>query len=144
MLEFVKTKKIYLLLLAISFVFISLSDTTYSLFFTSNEITELNYNTGLLDLKFVEDEEISLEKVLPMNDSDVINLKPYVLKIQNTGTLPYLFDLSLVTTNHDDVIDSHYIKVKVNDGLPNNLFLLGNKISTNNIIYPGEERNFKM
>ena len=144
MLDFIKTKKTYMLLLAVLFVFISLSDTTYSLFLNSNEVAELNYNTGLLDLKFMEDEQIVLEKSLPIKDSDAVNLEPYVLKIQNIGTLPYLFDLSLIATNQDDVIDSRYIKVKVNDSLPNNLFVLGNKISMDNIIYPGEEKSFKI
>ena len=144
MLDFIKTKKTYLLLLAVLFVFVTLSETTYSLFLTSNEVAELNYNTGLLDLKFTEDEQITLEKTLPIADSDAVSLKPYILKIQNVGNLPYLFDLSLIATNESDVIDSRYIKVKVNDGLPNNLFSLGNKISTNNIIYPGEEKQFEI
>lgn len=144
MLDFIKTKKTYLLLLAVLFVFVTLSETTYSLFLTSNEIAELNYNTGLLDLKFIEDEQITLEKMLPISDSDAVNLKPYILKIQNIGTLPYLFDLSLIATNSDNAIDSRYIKVKVNENLPNNLFALGNKISTENVIYPGEEKSFEI
>ena len=144
MLDFIKTKKTYILALAVLFVFITLSETTYSLFFNSNEIADLNYNTGLLDLKFTEDEQITLEKMLPISDSDAVNLKPYVLKIQNVGTLPYLFDLSLIATNGDNAIDSRYIKVKVNDNLPNNLFATGNKIATDNIIYPGEEKSFEI
>jgi len=146
MIDFIKTKKTYLMLLAVLFVFISLSETTYSLFLTSNSIAELDYNTGLLDLKFTEDEQITLEKTFPINDSDAIDLKPYILKIENTGSLPYIFDLSLISTsdNDEEVIDSKYIKVKVNDSLPNNLFAIDNKISTNNIIYPGEEKEFKI
>ena len=144
MLDFIKAKKTYLLLLAVLFVFVTLSETTYSLFLTSNEIAEINYNTGLLDLKFVEDKQITLENMLPISDSAALNLKPYVLKIQNVGSLPYLFDLSLVVTNQENVIDLKYIKVKVNDGLPNNLFVLGNKISMENVIYPGEEKSFEI
>ena len=144
MLDVIKTKRTYILLVAVLFVFVSLSETTYSLFLTSNEITELNYNTGLLDLKITEDKQIVLENILPMNDSDSPNLKPYILKIENIGSLPYLFDLSLIETTNENTIDTHYIKVKVNDNLPNNLFALDNKISTNNIIYPGEERVFNI
>ena len=146
MTDFIKTKKTYIMLLAILFVFVSLSETTYSLFLSSNSVAELNYNTGLLDLQFTEDDQIILENFLPITDNEGIKLTPYTLKIKNTGSLPYLFDLMLVSSNEnsDSIINNRYIKVKVDNNLPNNLSALDNKISANNIIYPEEEKTFKI
>ena len=145
MLDFIKQKKVYILLVSILFVFISLNDVTYSMFLNSNSITELEYNTGLLDLQITEDKQIVLENAFPINDSDSVTLIPYTLKIKNTGSLPYLFDLLLVSSDEDtNTIDPKYIKVKVNNNLPNNLYVLNNTVSPNNIIYPNEEKEFKI
>ena len=144
MLEFIKTKRTYIMLLAVLFVFVSLSDITYSLFLTSNSIAELDYNTGLLDLELTEDKQIVLEKAFPTPDNEAENLTSYTLKIKNIGSLPYLFDLNLISTNEnkENEINSKYIKVKVNNNLPQNLYVVDNKIVTNNIIYPNEEKEF--
>ena len=92
--ELAKTKKTYVVALAVLFMFISLSDTTYSLFLKSNDTEEFNYNTGVLDLQFIENEPISLENVFPMTDDEGIRQKPYILTIKNTGSLIYLFSAS--------------------------------------------------
>jgi len=145
MIDFVKTKRIYIMALAILFVIVSLSGTTYSLFLKSDETNEFNYNTGLLDLQFTEDQKIVLENTFPMNDSEALKQRPYTLTIKNTGTLIYLFDLHMLSNSDDDnVIDSKYIKVKVNDGMPHSLYNANNVIASNLIIYPGEEITFKI
>ncbi len=142
--DFMKKGKIYVLVLALLFVFVSLSETTYSLFLKSNSTEEFNYNTGLLDLQFVEDEQISLENVFPMNDSEGIKQEPYHLTIKNTGSLIYLFDLKMLSNETDNVINSNYIKVKVNDGLPHSLASTDNVLINNVIIYPNEEITFNI
>ena len=114
MIDFIKTKRTYIIALAVLFLFVTLSDTTYSLFLKSDSTDEFNYNTGILDLKFVEDEQITLQEAFPMNDSDGTKLTPYTLTIKNTGSLIYLFDLNMVNTNENNSIDTKYIKVKVN------------------------------
>lgn len=144
MIGFIKTKRNYIISLAVLFVFISLSDTTYSLFLKSDSTEEFTYNTGLLDLQFVEDEQLSLQNAFPMNDSEAEKLEPYNLTIKNTGNLIYYFNLKMVANETANVIDSRYIKVKVNDNLPHNLSYTDNVIASNLIIYPGEEIAFKI
>ena len=144
MIEFIKTKKTYLVALAVLFVFVSLSDTTYSLFLKSETTDEFNYNTGLLDLQFIEDEQISLENAFPMNDSEGMKLNPYTLTIKNTGSLAYLFNLKMLSTETNNVIDSKYIKVKVNNNLPHSLSTNDGILESNIIIYPNEEITFKI
>ena len=140
--KYIGAKKMYIILLAVFFVFVSLSETTYSLFIKSNSTDEFGYNTGLLDLEFIEGETIKLENVFPVIDSDGVKLKPYVLTLKNTGNLPYLYDLKMI--GDDDNIDYKYIKVKVNDNLPHSLYSTNNVLIDNNIIYPGEEATFKI
>ena len=138
MIDFVKTKRMYIIALAVLFVFVSLSETTYSLFLKSEETEEFNYNTGLLDLKFTEDRKIVLENAFPTIDSEGEKQEPYKLIIKNTGTLPYLFDLKMSSDNTDH-IDYKYIKVKVNDSLPQNLSSNDNTIISRLFLYPNEE-----
>ena len=142
--EFIKTNKTYIIVLAVLFVFVTLSETTYSLFIKSNSTDEFNYNTGLLDLQFTEDEQISLGNVFPINDSDGVKTEPYNLTIKNTGSVIYLFDLKMLSNEVDNVIDSKYIKVKVNDGLPHTLASTNNTLANNVIIYPNEEITFRI
>lgn len=144
MMDFIKTKKTYLLALAILFVFVTLSDTTYSLFLKSDNTEEFNYNTGNLDLKFIEDEQISLQDAFPMNDSEGVNLTPYKLTIKNTGSLIYKFNLNMVTASETSSINTKYIKVKINDYQPHTLESTNNLLMSNVILYPNEEATFKI
>ena len=144
MIEFLKTKKTYVVALAVLFLFVSLSETTYSLFLKSDETNEFNYNTGLLDLEFVTDEPIKLEEMLPTRDSDAINNKTYNLTIKNTGSLAYLFDLKMLSDENEKSIDYKYIKVKVNDYLPHTLYSTNCILDSNIIIYPNEEITYKI
>ena len=144
MIDFIKTKKTYFVALAVLFLFVSLSDTTYSLFLKSDTTNEFNYNTGLLDLTFSTDEPIKLENAFPTRDSDAINNKAYTLTIKNTGTLTYLFDLKMLSDDTNNTIDYKYIKVKVNNYLPHTLYSTNNILDSNIIIYPGEEITYKI
>ncbi len=143
MLEFIEKNKTYVMILAILFVFVSLSGPTYSLFIKTDTIDNLEYETGLLDLQFTEDEKIVLDSALPINDSEATDLKPYVLKIKNTGNLTYHYKLKMKSTS-DNSISDKYIKVKVNDNLPKTLYLSDNIIADDLIINPGEEKTFKI
>ena len=144
MMDFIKTKKNYIIALAVLFVFVSLSETTYSLFLKSDTTDEFNYNTGILDLQFTEDTQIVLNETLPINDTEGSNQKPYNLTIKNTGDIPYLFDLKMISDGKSTSIDYKYIKVKVNNNLPHTLYSTNNVIASKLLIYPGEEMNFKI
>ena len=144
MIEFINSKRNYILSIALLFVFVSLSDTTYSLFLKSDNTEEFTYNTGILDLQFVEDTPLILQDAFPMNDSDATRLEPYNLTIKNTGNVTYYFDLKMVSSETTNAIDNRYIKFKVNDNLSQNLFLTDNVIISNQVIYPGEEITYKI
>lgn len=144
MIKFIEAKKNYIMALAVLFVVVSLSGTTYSLFIKSDSTNTFNYHTGLLDLQFIEDEQIKLESAFPMIDSEGIKQKSYKLTLKNTGTLTYLFDLKMLSDTNENVIDSKYIKVKVNDDLPHTLFATDNVIASNLIIHPEEEMTFNV
>ena len=144
MIKFIEAKKNYIMALAIFFVIVSLSGTTYSLFIKSDTTNTFNYNTGILDLEFTEDKQITLESAFPKYDSEGVKQTPYTLTIKNTGSLTYQFDLKMLSSDSDNVIDNKYIKVKVNDELPHTLFATNNVIASNLIIYPGQELTFKI
>ena len=142
--EFIKTNKNYIIALAVLFVFVSLSEATYSLFLKSDTTDDFNYNTGLLDLQFVEDEQISLESAFPLSDSEGVKLKPYNLTIKNTGSLIYLFSLKMLANDTSNSINPEYIKVKVNNELPHTLAKTDNVLASDQIIYPNEEITFRI
>lgn len=144
MIDFIKTKKNYIISLALLFVFVSLSDTTYSLFLKSDDTEEFTYNTGILDLQFVEDKPLTLQNAFPMNDSDATRLEPYNLTLKNTGNVIYYFNLKMISSDTTNTIDPRYIKVKVNNESSRNLSLNDNVIIDNQIIYPGEEITYKI
>lgn len=144
MIKFIEAKKNYIMALAIFFVIVSLSGTTYSLFIKSDTTNTFNYNTGILDLQFTEDEQITLESAFPKYDSEGVKQTPYTLTVKNTGSLTYQFDLKMLSSDSDNVIDNKYIKVKVNDELPHTLFATNNVIASNLIIYPRQELTFKI
>lgn len=144
MAEFIRKYRKYLMVVALMFVFVSLSGTTYSLFVNTNTTNTFNYNTGMLDLEFTEDEKIVLSSVFPKIDSDAIKEEPYELTIKNTGSLTYLFDLKMLSDTSYQVIDSKYIKYKINDSNPTTLYKTNNIIAKNVILNPSESITFKI
>jgi len=142
--DYIFSKRNYILAIAIMFVVVSLSDTTYSLFLKADTTDDFNYNMGILDLQVIEDEQISLQNVFPMIDSEGIKTEAYTLTIKNTGTLPYLFDLKMLSSTEENSIDTKYIKYQVNTDKSNTLYSTSNTISSNVLIYPNEEKTFNI
>lgn len=144
MIEFIQNKRHLIFTLAIFFVVVSLSGTTYSLFVNVDTTDNFTYNTGVLDLQITEDKKIMINNAFPTIDSEGMKSKGYNLTIKNTGTLIYLFDLKMLSETNDNTIDTKYIKVMVDDNFPKTLFAMGNVIASNVILYPGEERTFEI
>lgn len=144
MIDFVIARKNIILALAILFVVVSLSGTTYSLFFQSETTEEFNYNTGNLDLQFVEDEKIKLANAFPIVDSEGVKSEPYKLTVKNTGSVAYMFDLRMLTSTDENTIDTKYIKVQVNDSFPKTLYNISGTIASSVILYPGEEITYNI
>lgn len=142
--EFVQTKRHYIMALAIMFVVVSLSGTTYSLFLKADTTENFTYTTGTLDLEFTESEQIYIQNALPVIDSDGMKSEPYTLTIKNKGTLPYQFDLKMLSSTEDNLIDMKYIKYQVNDKNPTTLYQTNNIIASNVLLFPEEEISFKV
>lgn len=144
MIDFILSRKNIMLALAVMFVVVSLSGTTYSLFFNAETTNTFTYSTGLLDLQISEDEQIVLANAFPTIDSEGMESKPYKLTIKNIGTLPYVFDLRMLSTTEENTIDTKYIKVMVDDNLPTTLYSTSGTIASNIIVYPEEEKVFSI
>ena len=106
MIKFIEAKKNYIMALAVFFVIVSLSGTTYSLFIKTDTTDKFDYTTGLLDLAFTEDTPLTLNETFPVVDSVGSSSTPYTLTIKNTGNL-YPADVILVFYSSSDLqVDS--------------------------------------
>ena len=142
--EEILNKKNYILLIAIIFVAVSLSGTTYSLFIKVDDTNQFNYKTGILDLEFQEENVIELPEAFPVSDTKGMSYEPYTLSIKNTGSVAYIFDLKVSDNDDNKLINSKYIKVQIDDNLPITLQNSNNTLKKNIILYPGETIKFKI
>ena len=117
-----KHKKIIVvsvIILAITFIVIALSNSTYALFSSDAYGTNTEvYTTGMLLVEASsKSETISLANALPMSDEDGLKSNPYVFTIRNVGNLDYLFDVKLLSTDDSSTSFSpQYIKLQIDDG----------------------------
>lgn len=142
--EEILNKKNYILLIAIIFVAVSLSGTTYSLFIKVDDTNQFNYKTGILDLEFQEENVIELPEAFPVSDTKGMSYEPYTLSIKNIGSIAYIFDLKVSDNDDNKLINSKYIKVQLGDNLPITLQNSNNTLKKNIILYPGETIKFKI
>ena len=142
--EEILNKKNYILLIAIIFVAVSLSGTTYSLFIKVDDTNQFNYKTGILDLEFQEENSIELPEAFPVSDTKGMSYEPYTLSVKNIGTIAYIFDLKVSDNDDNKLINSKYIKVQIDDNLPITLQNSNNTLKKNIILYPGETIKFKI
>lgn len=142
--EEILNKKNYILLIAIIFVAVSLSGTTYSLFIKVDDTNQFNYKTGILDLEFQEENVIELPEAFPVSDTKGMSYEPYTLSIKNIGSIAYIFDLKVSDNDDNKLINSKYIKVQIDDNLPITLQNSNNTLKKNIVLYPGETIKFKI
>lgn len=142
--EEILNKKNYILLIAIIFVAVSLSGTTYSLFIKVDDTNQFNYKTGILDLEFQEENVIELPEAFPVSDTKGMSYESYTLSIKNIGSIAYIFDLKVSDNDDNKLINSKYIKVQIDDNLPITLQNSNNTLKKNIILYPGETIKFKI
>lgn len=142
--EEILNKKNYILLIAIIFVAVSLSGTTYSLFIKVDDTNQFNYKTGILDLEFQEENIIELPEAFPVSDTKGMSYEPYTLSVKNIGSIAYIFDIKVSDNDDNKLINSKYIKVQIDDNLPITLQNSNNTLKKNIILYPGETIKFKI
>ncbi len=140
-----KHKKIIVvsvILLAISFIVIALSNSTYALFSNDSYGANTNaYSTGMLMIEASsKSENISLSNALPMSDEEGLRTNPYVFTIKNIGNLDYLFDVKLLSTGATGTAFSpQYIKLQIDNGSVTTLANLTNgKIKSNITLLAGK------
>ena len=110
-------KKIIGLLLSIIIVIIVITSSTYSLLSKEDVTEEQSYTTGILEITSTAvNDSVTLSNALPMEDSAGLALTPYTFKIENVGNLDYTFDIKLLSTVAENLINPDYIKLSI-DGV---------------------------
>ena len=129
--------------IAIIFTAIAMSGSSYALYVNKDYGTTEDYTTGLLDLTFDEITTLTLASAFPISDEEGLASDPYILKVTNTGNLTYKFNIELLDTTSNNLIDNKYIKIKVDDG---DIYTLNttNILSKDITLVPGESKKIKV
>ena len=129
--------------IAIIFTAIAMSGSSYALYVNKDYGTTEDYTTGLLDLTFDENTTLTLASAFPISDEEGLASDPYILKVTNTGNLTYKFNIELLDTTSNNLIDNKYIKIKVDDG---DIYTLNttNILSKDITLVPGESKKIKV
>ena len=103
---------IFIVIVLVSVLVIS---NTYSIFTSENADPNTNvYTTGNLDITYeIENNNVKFTDSNPVSDKNVNGIKPYRIKITNSGNVDYKFNVILEDTTATDVINYKYIMVKV-------------------------------
>ena len=130
------SNKVVVLVVSIIILIVVSVSTTYSLIYNTKKLSNNTYNTGILDISYSEGETLELNNYIPMDDIQGSDTKPYVITITNTGTVPFQFNLSILSTVEDvtNIIDAKYVKIQIDDKKPVSLSELENGILYSNII----------
>ena len=86
---------------------------TYALLFKSHTFDNaINYETSSLELSMDYENKFTLNN-LPMNYEETKDLELYKVTINNKGNIPYKYNLRLLSTITDNIIDLKFIKVQL-------------------------------
>ena len=134
---------VLLLIIACAFTVMSMSGNSYALYVNKDYGTTEDYTTGLLDLTFDENTTLTLASAFPISDAEGESSDAYSLKITNTGNLTYKFNVELLDTTSENLINNKYIKIKVDDG---NIHTLdtSNILSKDVTLVPGESKSINV
>lgn len=148
-------RKIFYLSMTIIIFVMILTGTTTALENYKKEITLDNtetYKSSYLEINNngSVDNNVNLE-VAPMRDYEGIeNANSKKFTITNTGNLPYIFNIKLLSSNSNG-INSRYIKIQINDNMPFSLNLLNdsddtyfNKVLNNYYLMPGDSMELEI
>lgn len=109
-----KNKKIILVVTISALVSLfSMFGVTYALLFKSHTFNNtINYETSSLELSMDYENKFTLNN-LPMTFEQTKDLELYKVTINNNGNIPYKYNLRLLSTIDDNVIDLSYIKIQL-------------------------------
>ena len=134
---------VLLLIIACVFTVMSMSGNTYALYVNKDYGTTEDYTTGLLDLTFDENTALTLASAFPISDAEGESSDAYSLKITNTGNLTYKFNVELLDTTSENLINNKYIKIKIDDGDIHTLDT-SNILSKDVTLVPGESKSINV
>ena len=134
---------VLLLIIACVFTVMSMSGNSYALYVNKDYGTTEDYTTGLLDLTFDENTTLTLASAFPISDAEGESSDAYSLKITNTGNLTYKFNVELLDTTSENLINNKYIKIKIDDGEVHTLDT-SNILSKDVTLVPGESKSINV
>lgn len=134
-------KKTVAIIVSIALAAIALFTSTYSLFYGESVAANPDeYSTGVLAITAKsKSDNVNLDNAIPMSDEDGANTDPYIFTIKNVGNVDYKFDIKLLSTGSSNIINSNYIKLKVDDGSVTTLSSLTNSIIKSDVILKAQE-----
>ena len=132
-----------LLIIACAFTVMSMSGNSYALYVNKDYGSTEDYTTGLLDLTFDENTTLTLASAFPISDAEGESSDAYSLKITNTGNLTYKFNVELLDTTSENLINNKYIKIKIDDGEVHTLDT-SNILSKDVTLVPGESKKINV
>ncbi len=138
-----KRNLVLLLIIACAFTVMSMSGNTYALYVNRDYGSTEDYTTGLLDLTFDENTTLTLASAFPISDAEGESSDAYSLKITNTGNLTYKFNVELLDTTSENLINNKYIKIKIDDGDIHTLDT-SNILSKDVTLVPGESKSINV
>ena len=138
-----KRNLVLLLIIACVFTVMSMSGNSYALYVNKDYGTTEDYTTGLLDLTFDENTTLTLASAFPISDAEGESSDAYSLKITNTGNLTYKFNVELLDTTSENLINNKYIKIKIDDGEVHTLDT-SNILSKDVTLVPGESKSINV
>ena len=134
---------VLLLIIACVFTVMSMSGNSYALYVNKDYGSTEDYTTGLLDLTFDENTTLTLASAFPISDAEGESSDAYSLKITNTGNLTYKFNVELLDTTSENLINNKYIKIKIDDGEVHTLDT-SNILSKDVTLVPGESKSINI
>ena len=141
--KIMKRNLVLLLIIACVFTVMSMSGNTYALYVNKDYGSTEDYTTGLLDLTFDDNTTLTLASAFPISDEEGESSDAYSLKITNTGNLTYKFNVELLDTTSENLINNKYIKIKIDDGEVHTLDT-SNILSKDVTLVPGESKKIKV
>ena len=139
----IKKRLIITSVISILLVAVLMLGSTYSIFTTSEIDENANvYTTGNLKVTYaLGSGNVQITDSSPMTIEEANAVIPYRITVNNTGTVPYMFDVTLTdtTSSIDNTIDYQYIMTKVGYLEPKKLSNCANNVIKEDVIVPAGE-----
>lgn len=139
------TKQIIVVAISVFALIIAISSITYAYYLKTNKNNKDQIiTTGDLKITYNEGKEIIKTDLIPMIDELGMNDDKYTFSINNSGTLPASFTITLSNSSDINQIDSKYIRYSLNGETPDFLSNIKNGILYQDVINSNETKSFSL